>query len=228
MWWAYPERPDLIGPISAAVVIATIGAEMSIVFNNAQLPNIVRPERMGWLSGFGWGLGYCGGLVALFAVLVVSRPELFGMPERIDQPLFGLDAKTHELERLMGPASALWLIVFVMPMFLFTPDGAKSNVPLLLAARRGRLVADPYGAASRPLPERAALSDRLHALQRRPRRHHRLRRCLRRRDLRLEHRDARRLRHHPDGVRHSRRASWVAGSTTSLAASASCRRPSWA
>ncbi len=137
LWWAYPDRPDLIGPISAAVVIATIGAEMSIVFNNAQLPNIVRPERMGWLSGFGWGLGYCGGLVALFAVLVVSRPELFGMPERIDQPLFGLDAKTHELERLMGPASALWLIVFVMPMFLFTPDGAKSNVPLLLAARRG-------------------------------------------------------------------------------------------
>ncbi|SEO99097.1 MFS transporter, UMF1 family [Rhodospirillales bacterium URHD0017] len=137
LWWAYPGRPDLIAPISAAVVVATVGAEMSIVFNNAQLPNIVRPERMGWLSGFGWGLGYCGGLVALFAVLLVSRPELFGLPERIDQPLFGLDAKTHQLERLMGPASALWLVVFVIPMFLFTPDGAKSNVPLLLAARRG-------------------------------------------------------------------------------------------
>src|SRR5450631_2121281 len=41
LWWAYPGRPDLIGPISAAVVIATIGAEMSIVFNNAQLPHIV-------------------------------------------------------------------------------------------------------------------------------------------------------------------------------------------
>lgn len=137
LWWAYPGRPDLVGPISAAVVVATVGAEMSIVFNNAQLPNIVRPERMGWLSGFGWGLGYCGGLVALFAVLLVSRPELFGLPDRVDQPLFGLDAKTHQLERLMGPASALWLVVFVMPMFLFTPDGAKSHVPLLLAARRG-------------------------------------------------------------------------------------------
>jgi UMF1 family MFS transporter len=137
LWWAYPGRPDLIGPISAAIVIATVGAEMSIVFNNAQLPNIVRPERMGWLSGFGWGLGYCGGLVALFAVLLVSRPELFGLPERGDQPLFGLDARTHELERLMGPASALWLVVFVIPMFLFTPDSARRNVPLLQAARQG-------------------------------------------------------------------------------------------
>jgi UMF1 family MFS transporter len=137
LWWAYPGRPDLIAPITAAVVVATVGAEMSIVFNNAQLPNIVRSERMGWLSGFGWGLGYCGGLVALFAVLLVSRPELFGLPERIDEPLFGLDTKTHQLERLMGPASALWLVVFVIPMFLFTPDSARRDIPLLQAAREG-------------------------------------------------------------------------------------------
>ena len=58
LWWAYPNRPELAGPIGWAVVLATVGAEMSIVFNNAQLPNIVRPERMGWLSGFGWGMGY--------------------------------------------------------------------------------------------------------------------------------------------------------------------------
>jgi UMF1 family MFS transporter len=126
LWWAYPGRPDLIGPISAAVVIATIGAEMSIVFNNAQLPHIVRPERMGWLSGFGWGLGYCGGLIALFIVLAVN-----------DQPLFGLDPKTYELERLVGPASALWLAVFVIPMFLFTPDSASRKLTLLEAARQG-------------------------------------------------------------------------------------------
>lgn len=137
LWWAYPGRPDLIIPISAAIIIATVGAEMSIVFNNAQLPNIVRPERMGWLSGLGWGMGYCGGLVALFLVLAVSMPAMFGLAADNDRPLFGLDGKSHELERLMGPASALWLAVFVIPMFLFTPDSAKTNVPLLLAARRG-------------------------------------------------------------------------------------------
>ena len=137
LWWAYPGRPDLIGPISWAVVVATIGAEMSIVFNNAQLPHIVRPERMGWLSGFGWGLGYCGGLIALFAVLAVSMPAMFGLGAGDGRPLFGLDPETHELERLIGPASVLWLALFVIPMFLFTPDTAKQRISLLQAARQG-------------------------------------------------------------------------------------------
>lgn len=139
LWWAYPGRPDLVGPISWAVVVATIGAEMSIVFNNAQLPNIVRPERMGWLSGLGWGLGYCGGLISLLIVLMVSMPSMFGLAATNDQPLFGLDARTNELERLVGPASVLWLAVFVIPMFLFTPDMARRDVSLLGAAKNGGL-----------------------------------------------------------------------------------------
>ncbi len=138
LWFAYPNRPDLILPISWAVILATVGAEMSIVFNNAQLPNIVAPERMGRLSGFGWGLGYCGGLVSLCMVLAVSMPAMFGLAASNDVPLFGLDAPSHELERLVGPATALWIAVFVLPMFLFTPDSAGARrLPLLVAAREG-------------------------------------------------------------------------------------------
>jgi UMF1 family MFS transporter len=123
LWWAYPHRPDLAGPIGWAVIAATVGAEMSIVFNNAQLPNIVRPERIGWLSGFGWGLGYVGGLIALFAVLGFQFT-------RGDDPSF-------TLERLTGPASSIWLAVFVLPMFLFTPDHAPRQLSALEAARQG-------------------------------------------------------------------------------------------
>ena len=124
LWWAYPNRPELAGPIAWAVVLATVGAEMSIVFNNAQLPNIVRPERMGWLSGFGWGMGYVGGLIALGIVLAA-------------QFSLGPDP-SHTLERLTGPASALWLAIFVIPMFLFTPDLAKDRrLPLLDCAKQG-------------------------------------------------------------------------------------------
>jgi UMF1 family MFS transporter len=124
LWWAYPNRPELAQPIGWAVVLATVGAEMSIVFNNAQLPNIVRPERMGWLSGFGWGLGYVGGLLALAIVLAVQ---------------FTLTSDPgHILERLVGPASAVWLAIFVLPMFLFTPDlaGARRR-PLWESAKEG-------------------------------------------------------------------------------------------
>jgi MFS transporter, UMF1 family len=123
LWWAYPHRPDLAGPIGWAVIAATVGAEMSIVFNNAQLPNIVRPGRIGWLSGFGWGLGYVGGLIALFAVLGFQFT-------RGTDPAF-------TLERLTGPASSIWLAVFVLPMFLFTPDHAPRHLSALEAARQG-------------------------------------------------------------------------------------------
>jgi UMF1 family MFS transporter len=136
LWWAYPHRPDLVSLISWAVVIATIGAEMSIVFNNALLPSIVSPERMGRLSGFGWGLGYCGGLLALFAVLIVSRPSMFGLAAD-DRPLFGLDPQTYTVERLVGPASAVWLAIFVIPMFLFTPDGNHPRRLSLAEAAKG-------------------------------------------------------------------------------------------
>jgi UMF1 family MFS transporter len=124
LWWAYPDRPDLVWPIAWAVVLATVGAEMSIVFNNAQLPDIADPARMGRLSGFGWGLGYVGGLIALALVLAA-------------QSALGPDP-THVLERATGPASALWLAVFVMPMFLFTPDRAQDRgASLWQCARQG-------------------------------------------------------------------------------------------
>lgn len=137
LWWAYPHRPDLAGPIGWAVIAATVGAEMSIVFNNAQLPNIVRRERIGWLSGFGWGLGYVGGLIALFVVLAASMPAMFGLAATNDHPLFGLDAASHAVERITGPASSIWLLVFVLPMFLFTPDHAPRHLTALEAARQG-------------------------------------------------------------------------------------------
>ena len=124
LWWAYPNRPELAGPIAWAVVLATVGAEMSIVFNNAQLPDIADPARMGRLSGFGWGLGYVGGLIALGIVLTAHFT-------------LGEDPR-YTLERLTGPASAVWLAVFVVPMFLFTPDQApERRMPLYECAREG-------------------------------------------------------------------------------------------
>jgi UMF1 family MFS transporter len=137
LWWAIPGRPDLLLMISLAVIIATIGAEFSIVFNNSLLPNIVRPERIGWLSGFGWGMGYVGGLLALFVVLAVRNPGMVGLAPSGSPPLFGLDAETKEIERLIGPASALWLAIFVLPMFFFTPDTKPTGLRGWTAARTG-------------------------------------------------------------------------------------------
>lgn len=137
LWFALPGQLNLLPLIMAALVFAAIGAEFSIVFNNALLPTLVPRDRLGRLSGFAWGLGYIGGLLPLFGLLVVTRPELIGITPPPGQALFGLDRATGAAERLTGPFSALWLIVFVLPMFLFTPDMPRTGLPPVTAVKAG-------------------------------------------------------------------------------------------
>ena len=129
LWWAVPGMQTGVFWILAGIVIGTIGVEFSIVFNNSMLPTLVPPKRMGRLSGFGWGLGYIGGLIALFIVLFgFSLPEV---------PLFGLSKALHEPDRITGPMAALWLMVFIIPMLLFTPVRPASDLPKSEAVRQG-------------------------------------------------------------------------------------------
>lgn len=129
LWWAVPGMQSGVFWILAGIVVGTIGVEFSIVFNNSMLPTLVSPQRMGRLSGFGWGLGYIGGLIALFIVLLG-----FSLPET---PLFGLSKALHEPDRITGPMAAIWLLVFIIPMLLFTPDRPASDLPKREAVRQG-------------------------------------------------------------------------------------------
>ncbi|MBM3491057.1 MAG: MFS transporter [Alphaproteobacteria bacterium] len=142
LWWVRPGDAFAVTLAMLAIVIATIGAEFSIVFNNALLPGLVSPARMGRLSGLGWGMGYAGGLVALLLVLLASRPELFGIVTPAGQVLFGVERTEHIAERATGPGSALWLVVFVLPMFLFVPEAGRRELSLgtAIAAGLGRLL----------------------------------------------------------------------------------------
>jgi MFS transporter, UMF1 family len=123
MWFGKPGDTSVITPLLLAYAIATVGVEFATVFNNAMMPTLVPPDRIGRLSGTGWATGYVGGILSLILVLgfLAASPEsgrtLFGLT-----PLFGLDPVTHEGDRISGPLTAIWFIVFVLPMFLFTPD----------------------------------------------------------------------------------------------------------
>jgi UMF1 family MFS transporter len=50
-------------------IIANFGYNSANVFYNSLLPDIVKREHLGKVSGWGWGVGYMGGLVSLFIVL---------------------------------------------------------------------------------------------------------------------------------------------------------------
>src|SRR6202790_2295811 len=123
MWFGKPGDPTVIPPLLLAYAIATVGAEFATVFNNAMMPSLVPPDQIGRLSGTGWATGYVGGILSLILVLgfLAADPDtgrtLFGLT-----PLFRLDPLTHQGDRITGPLTGIWFIVFVLPMFLLTPD----------------------------------------------------------------------------------------------------------
>ncbi len=130
LWMAVPGADDgQIVLILGSVVLASLGAEFSIVFINAMLPGLTTEARLGRLSGYAWALGYVGGLVSLFAVLLA-----FSLPE---VPAFGLDKAAHEHDRIVGPLTALWILVFLVPFVLFTPDLDRSGKSKAEMVRQG-------------------------------------------------------------------------------------------
>ncbi|MBD0413983.1 MFS transporter [Oryzicola mucosus] len=124
LWYAAPGSPLI--PVVLLFALASIAAEFSIVFNDSMMPRLVSKANIGRISNIAWGLGYLGGMIALIFVVafLAGSPETGKTIIGID-PLWGLDPLKGEDARATGPLSALWYLVFVLPMFLFTPDAAK-------------------------------------------------------------------------------------------------------
>jgi UMF1 family MFS transporter len=126
LWFGEPGASNAVAAVLIGAFLTTVGANFAEVFANAMMPSLVGPERMGRLSGSGWAIGYLGGMAALVIVigLLVADPDdgttFLGL-----SPLFGLDAATYEGVRAVGPLTAMWFVLFALPMFLFTPDAPR-------------------------------------------------------------------------------------------------------
>ncbi len=122
LWFAEPGGEALI-LVLLAVVVATVAVEFTTVFTNAMMPSLVPQDQLGRLSGIGWAIGYVGGLISLVitAGFLVADGET-GRTMLGFRPIIPLDTLSHEGERLIGPFSAVWYLIFALPLFLFTPD----------------------------------------------------------------------------------------------------------
>lgn len=135
LWFAAPGSP-IIWPVTF-MIIASIAAEFSIVFNDSMMPRLTTPENVGRISNTAWGLGYLGGMVVLiFVVLFLAAAPGKGVTILGIPPLFGLDAAAGEDARITGPIAAVWYFIFILPMFFYTPD-VKKGLPLASAVRSG-------------------------------------------------------------------------------------------
>ena len=94
--------------------VANFAFEMGNVFYNAFLPDIAPGKYIGRISGYGWGLGYVGGLLAMGIAMVG-----FVSPET---PWFGISKEAGAHIRATNLLVAAWFAVFSVPIFLWVEE----------------------------------------------------------------------------------------------------------
>lgn len=126
LWFAAPGVENAVTIALIAFAMGTIGAELATVFTNAMMPDLADEHRLGRLSGTGWAVGNIGGMICLILILGffvgdhATGRTILGLT-----PVFDLDPARYEGDRATGPFTAVWYLVFVTPLFVFTPDAAK-------------------------------------------------------------------------------------------------------
>ncbi|MFP7569416.1 MFS transporter [Marivita sp. S2033] len=129
LWFAVPGDFSLIA-ILTFFAIGMIGMEFATTFTNSMLPDLGPPEEIGRISGNGWAFGYLGGLVALVIMLAFFADNadtgltLIGL-----EPAFGLDPAMREGTRFVGPLTAIWFVVFMVPFFAWVRDPKSHKAP---------------------------------------------------------------------------------------------------
>ena len=96
-------------------LLANVGFESALVFYNAYLPDIAPPEKQGWVSGLGFGVGYLGSALGLLMVLPLAA-------DRIE---------------LVWPLVSIFFLVFALPAFLVLPKDQPTEMTVAQAARWG-------------------------------------------------------------------------------------------
>jgi len=103
-------QPGAVFMALICFIIANIAFEMGMVFYNAFLPYVSTPENIGRVSGYGWALGYAGGLICMFLALIG-----FVNPET---PWFGFSTEGGDNIRATNLLVAAWFAVFSIPTFI--------------------------------------------------------------------------------------------------------------
>jgi UMF1 family MFS transporter len=142
LWIAAPENFNLV-LVLFLFAIGLIGMEFATIFTNSMLPDLGTREEIGRISGNGWAFGYCGGLVSLVLMLLFfaenaeTGKTLIGV-----SPAFGLDAEAREGTRFVGPLTAIWFVVFMIPFFWYVREPKPRRAPkgATRAALKGLLV----------------------------------------------------------------------------------------
>ena len=139
LWWAVPEDFNL-WLVMLLFGLGLVGMEFATIFTNAMLPDLGGRRDLGRISGTGWAFGYIGGVLALIVMLLAfaengeTGKTLIGIA-----PVLGLDPETREGTRAVGPFTALWYAVFMIPFFLWVREPRREGAETMKQAVRAAL-----------------------------------------------------------------------------------------
>ncbi|UWQ08108.1 MFS transporter [Aliiroseovarius crassostreae] len=126
IWFAVPGMENLTW-IFASFAIGLIGMEFATIFTNSMLPDLGTREEIGRISGNGWAFGYVGGLLSLVIMLTLFAENPEGRTLIGIEPLLGFDPEQREGTRFVGPLTAIWYALFMVPFFLWVRDPKHTN-----------------------------------------------------------------------------------------------------
>ena len=137
LWWTQPGDAGLgVTWTMIVLVIAYATYTYSEVTHNSMLADSARLEAIPAVSGLGLALGSLASTILMIGIVL-----MFALPGEIqwpfEAPLFGLDLEAYEHYRLAGPATSLWLLVFIAPFFLYARDHGTLGASWRKAIREG-------------------------------------------------------------------------------------------
>jgi len=92
-------------------ILATVGFSGGNIFYDSLLPSVASKEKVDYTSSLGFSMGYIGGgLLFLVNVIMVLKPELFGLPDA------GMAI------RISFISVAVWWAVFSIPVMLWVEE----------------------------------------------------------------------------------------------------------
>jgi UMF1 family MFS transporter len=117
-------QPGQVALAFVLFVLSNLGFSFGENFAGAFLPEISTPENVGRVSGFGWGLGYFGGLASLALVFPLVRG--------------GITLGNYAHLRLVWPVTAVFFLVAAVPTFAILRERTpRRSEPLTFYLRNG-------------------------------------------------------------------------------------------
>ncbi len=110
----YFVAPGYVALGVALIIFSNFAYSIGESFIAAFLPDLGPPRDLGWISGFGWALGYVGGMASAVFVLAF---------------LGDVSLENFDRIRWVGPWAAVFFLVAAIPTFIFLKERGRRRSP---------------------------------------------------------------------------------------------------